>query len=184
MASKAVIPLALQACAPAGMLADRIGPRLPMTIGPLGIAAGLALLSRVQAEATYFGTILPGLLVFGLGLSLTVAPLTATVLAAAASKHAGIASGVNNAISRGAGLLAVAAIPGLTGLTGDAYRDPVIFASGFRAAMRISAALAAAGGLLAWLSIRSEVARPADSRTSARLDRHHHCAVDGAPLAS
>lgn len=179
-----VTGLMLALSAPAGMLADRIGPRLPMTIGPLGIAAGLALLSRVQAEATYFGTILPGLLVFGLGLSLTVAPLTATVLAAAASKHAGIASGVNNAISRGAGLLAVAAIPGLTGLTGDAYRDPVIFASGFRAAMRISAALAAAGGLLAWLSIRNEVARPADSRTSARLDRHHHCAVDGAPLAS
>jgi len=176
--------LMLALSAPAGMLADRIGPRLPMTIGPLGIAAGLALLSRVQAEATYFGTILPGLLVFGLGLSLTVAPLTATVLAAAASKHAGIASGVNNAISRGAGLLAVAAIPGLTGLTGDAYRDPAIFASGFRAAMRISAALAAAGGLLAWLSIRNEVARPADSRPSARLDRHHHCAVDGAPLAS
>jgi len=176
--------LMLALSAPAGMLADRIGPRLPMTIGPLGIAAGLALLSRVQAEATYFGTILPGLLVFGLGLSLTVAPLTATVLAAATSKHAGIASGVNNAISRGAGLLAVAAIPGLTGLTGDAYRDPAIFASGFRAAMRISAALAAAGGLLAWLSIRNEVARPADSRPSARLDRHHHCAVDGAPLAS
>ena len=179
-----VTGLMLALSAPAGMLADRIGPRLPMTIGPLGIAAGLALLSRVQAEATYFGTILPGLLVFGLGLSLTVAPLTATVLAAATSKHAGIASGVNNAISRGAGLLAVAAIPGLTGLTGDAYRDPAIFASGFRAAMRISAALAAAGGLLAWLSIRNEVARPADSRPSARLDRHHHCAVDGAPLAS
>jgi len=176
--------LMLALSAPAGMLADRIGPRLPMTIGPLGIAAGLALMSRVQAEATYLGTILPGLLVFGLGLSLTVAPLTATVLAAATSKHAGIASGVNNAISRGAGLLAVAAIPGLTGLTGDAYRDPAIFASGFRAAMRISAALAAAGGLLAWLSIRNEVARPADSRPSARLDRHHHCAVDGAPLAS
>ena len=179
-----VTGLMLALSAPAGMLADRIGPRLPMTIGPLGIAAGLALMSRVQAEATYLGTILPGLLVFGLGLSLTVAPLTATVLAAATSKHAGIASGVNNAISRGAGLLAVAAIPGLTGLTGDAYRDPAIFASGFRAAMRISAALAAAGGLLAWLSIRNEVARPADSRPSARLDRHHHCAVDGAPLAS
>ena len=179
-----VTGLMLALSAPAGMLADRIGPRLPMTIGPLGIAAGLALMSRVQAAATYLGTILPGLLVFGLGLSLTVAPLTATVLAAATSKHAGIASGVNNAISRGAGLLAVAAIPGLTGLTGDAYRDPAIFASGFRAAMRISAALAAAGGLLAWLSIRNEVARPADSRPSARLDRHHHCAVDGAPLAS
>ena len=133
-----------------------------MTVGPLGIAAGLALLSRVQADATYVGTVLPGLLVFGLGLALTVAPLTATVLAAAPARHAGIASGVNNAISRGAGLVAVAVIPGLTGLTGDAYRDPAVFASGFRTAMLISAALAAAGGVLAWSLIRNEVAGRAD----------------------
>jgi len=86
------------------------------------IAAGLALLSRVHAGATYVGTVLPGVLVFGLGLSLTVAPLTATVLAAAATRYAGVASGVNNAIWRGAGLLAVAVIPGLTGLTGHAAR--------------------------------------------------------------
>src|SRR5258705_12506554 len=130
-----------------------------MTVGPIGIAAGLALLSRVQAESTYFGTVMPGLIMFGLGLSLTVAPLTATVLAAAAARHAGIASGVNNAISRGAGLLAVAVIPGLTGLTGQAYRDPAVFASGFRAAMPISAALAAAAGVLAWFLIRNDVDR-------------------------
>ena len=98
-----VTGLMLALSARAGQLADRIGPRLPMTIGPLGIAAGLMLVSRVRAEASYLGTILPGLLVFGLGLSLTVAPLTATVLAAASARHAGIASGVNNAISRGAG---------------------------------------------------------------------------------
>src|SRR5258705_5132418 len=127
-----------------------------MTVGPLGIATGLALLSRVQAEAPYFATVRPGLLVSGLVLSRPVAPLTATVLAAAAARHAGIASGVNNAISRGAGLLAVAVIPGLTGLTGQAYRDPAVFASGFRAAMLISAALAAAGGGVAGGPIRKE----------------------------
>jgi MFS family permease len=179
-----VTGLMLVLSAPAGMLADRIGPRLPMAVGPLAIAAGLALLSRVQTESTYVGSILPGLLVFGLGLSLTVAPLTATVMAAAATEHAGMASGVNNAISRGAGLLAVAVIPGLTGLTGDAYHDPAVFASGFRAAMRIGAALAAAGGLLAWLLIRNEIAGRRDSRPAASLDRRHYCAVAGTPLAT
>ena len=75
-------------------------------------------------------------------------------------------------------------IPGLTGLTGDAYRDPAVFASGFRAAMLISAALAAAGGVLAWLLIRNEVAGRADSCPAASLDRRHYCAVDGVPLAT
>jgi EmrB/QacA subfamily drug resistance transporter len=186
-AGAAMLPvtgLMLALSARAGELASRMGPRLPMTIGPLGIAGGLALLSRVQADATYFGTVLPGLLVYGLGLSLTVAPLTATVMAAATTSHAGMASGVNNAISRAAGLLAVAVIPGITGLTGDAYHDPVIFASGFRASMHIGAALAASGGLLAWVLIRNEVAGRADSCPAAKLDRRHYCAVDGAPLAT
>ncbi|MGH9345812.1 MAG: MFS transporter [Vicinamibacterales bacterium] len=184
LATLPITALMLALSARAGLLAARIGPRLPMTAGPLGMAAGLALLSRVQAGATYLGTVLPGVMVFGLGLTLTVAPLTATVLAAAAARHAGVASGINNAISRGAGLVAVAAIPGLTGLTGDAYRDPVVFASGFRAAMWISAVLAAAGGGVAWLLISNEVAGRADPCPAARLDRRHYCAVDGPPLAT
>ena len=118
----------------AGLMADRIGPRLPMTAGPFAMAAGLALLSRVQEASTYVGTVLPAIIVFGLGLSLTVAPLTATVLAAAPARHAGVASGINNAISRAAGLIAVALVPGLAGLTGEAYRTPAVFAAGFRAA--------------------------------------------------
>ena len=127
---------------------------------------------------------LPGVIAFGLGLTLTVAPLTATVLAAAAARYAGIASGVNNAISRGAGLLAIAVIPGVAGLTGNAYLDPAAFASGFRTAVLISATLAAAGGVLAWLFIRNEVAGRAHACPAAQLDRRHYCAVDGAPLAT
>jgi hypothetical protein len=166
------------------MLAERIGPRLPMTAGPLGVAVGLVLLSRVQEGTSYLGTVLPGVIVFGLGLTLTVAPLTATVMAAAATRYAGIASGVNNAVSRGAGLLAIAVIPGLAGLTGDAYRNPAAFAAGFRMAMMMSAGLAAAGGALAWLFIRDEVAGRAHPCPAAQLDRRHYCALDGAPLAT
>ncbi len=168
----------------AGLLADRIGPRLPMTVGPLGIAFGLLLLSRVHAGATYFGTVLPGVVVFGLGLTLTVAPLTATVLAAAPAQHAGVASGINNAIARAAGLIAIAVIPGLAGLTGDAYRDPAVLAKGVRIAMLISAAITAGGGALAWVLIRNEIPGRADSCPAARLDRRYYCAVDGSPLAT
>ncbi len=177
-----VIMLALSARA--GQLAERIGPRLPMTVGPLGVAAGLVLLSRVQEGTTYPGTVLPGVIVFGLGLTLTVAPLTATVLAAASARYAGIASGVNNAVSRGAGMLAIAVIPGVAGLTGNAYLDPATFARGFRIAMLISAALAAAGGALAWLFIRNEVAGRAHACPAGHLDRRRYCAVDGAPMAT
>jgi len=93
-----------------GALADRFGPRLFMGVGPLLAAAGIALLTRLDARGQYVGAVLPAILVFGLGLSLTVAPLTATVLGGVDERHAGIASAVNNAIARVAGLLAVAAI--------------------------------------------------------------------------
>jgi hypothetical protein len=184
LATLPVTVLMLVLSARAGMLANRIGPRLPMTVGPLAMAAGLALLGRVQEGATYLGTVLPGVVVFGLGLTLTVAPLTATVLAAAAARHAGVASGINNAIARGAGLIAIAVVPGLAGLTGDAYRDPAVLANGFHTAMLISAAFSAAGGALAWLLIRNEVPGRADPCPAAKLDRRHYCAVDGAPLAT
>ena len=93
-----------------GALADRFGPRLFMGVGPLLAATGIALLTRLDARGQYVGAVLPAILVFGLGLSLTVAPLTATVLGGVDERHAGIASAVNNAIARVAGLLAVAAI--------------------------------------------------------------------------
>jgi EmrB/QacA subfamily drug resistance transporter len=184
LATLPITVLMLALSASAGQLAQRIGPRLPMTAGPLALAVGLVLLSRVHEGTTYLGTVLPGVIVFGLGLTLTVAPLTATVLAAAEARYAGVASGVNNAVSRGAGLLAIAVIPGVAGLTGTAYLDPAVFATGFRTAMLISAALAGAGGALAWVFIRNEVAGRAHVCPAAQLDRRYYCALDGAPLAT
>jgi len=93
-----------------GALADRIGPRMPMTVGPLVAAAGFALLVRMDAEVGYARDVLPGVLLLGLGLAITVAPLTATALGAVAQDHAGIASGVNNAIARVASLVAIAVV--------------------------------------------------------------------------
>ena len=92
-----------------GALADRFGPRLFMGVGPLMAAAGLLLLQRVDTHVDYLADVLPGLVVFSLGLSMTVAPLTAAVLAGA-ERQAGIASGVNNAIARIAGLMGTAAV--------------------------------------------------------------------------
>jgi EmrB/QacA subfamily drug resistance transporter len=93
-----------------GAMADRYGPRLFMGAGPLIAAAGMAWLLRLNADVEYLVDLLPGLLLFALGLSMTVAPLTATVLADADDSNAGIASGVNNAIARVAGLVAIAAV--------------------------------------------------------------------------
>jgi EmrB/QacA subfamily drug resistance transporter len=93
-----------------GALAMRIGPRLPMTFGPLIGSAGLFVLRGVDTHPDYVREVLPGILLFALGLSMTVAPLTATVLSSVAPQHAGIASGVNNAVARVAGLLGIAVV--------------------------------------------------------------------------
>ena len=143
-----------------GALATRIGPRLPMTVGPLIVAAGTLWLVGVDGSAPYAVEILPGSVLQGLGMAVTVAPLTATVLGAAPDEQAGIASGVNNAVARAAQLLAVAALPVAVGLSGDDYADPTAFTSGFRAAMVICAVLFTAGGLISWTTIRNDVLQP------------------------
>jgi EmrB/QacA subfamily drug resistance transporter len=136
-----------------GALGARIGPRVPMTVGPIVMGGGVAWLSLVGAGTSYWTGVLPPVCVFGLGLSLMVAPLTSTVLAAAPEDRTGIASGVNNAVARAGSLLAVAALPVAVGLSGDQYADPVAFDRAFGAALLICAGLLVAGGVISWLSI-------------------------------
>jgi EmrB/QacA subfamily drug resistance transporter len=93
-----------------GKVASGIGPRLPMTLGPIVGGVGLLMMLRIGADPSYVGDVLPAIVVFGLGLSATVAPLTATVLDSVEARHVGIASGVNNGIARVAGLLAIAVL--------------------------------------------------------------------------
>lgn len=138
-----------------GALAARIGPRLPMTLGPLLCGVGTFLLARVDADVDYWIDVALPLTVFGLGLATLVAPLTAAVLAAAPDHHAGVASGVNNAVARAGSLLAVAALPLLVGLSGEDYQVPSAFGDGFRSAMLWCAGLLAASGLFSWLTIRN-----------------------------
>jgi EmrB/QacA subfamily drug resistance transporter len=144
----------------AGALAQRAGPRWLMTTGCVLCAAGLLLAVRIGPNASYVADVLPTVLLFGLGLSATVAPLTATVLASADVRHAGVASGVNNAVARAAGLLAVAGLPLAVGLTGDAYTDQTQMNSGFRMAMVICAGLLAVAAVLSALTIDNDVLRP------------------------
>ncbi|WP_424190388.1 MFS transporter [Actinokineospora sp. G85] len=149
-----VIMLALSARS--GRAAARLGPRWFLVVGPLLIAAGMLLLTRVGPGSTYLGAVLPALVVFGLGLTAVVAPVTATVLAAAPDRYAGVASGVNNAIARTGNLLAIAVLPAAAGLTGTAYLDPVAMTTGWRTGLVICAALAVAGGVVA-LGVRGNV---------------------------
>jgi MFS family permease len=171
----------------AGSLSDRIGARTPMTIGPLLMSCGFLLLLRVKPGAGYVSAILPAVVVLGLGLVSTVAPLTATVLSSVEDHHAGIASGVNNAVARSAQLMSIAAIPLAAGITGDVYRDPVAFSSGFRTAMWISASLAAVGAVLAFVTLadrRPTGPKPAKPDLVASGTNYRSCALESPPLST
>jgi EmrB/QacA subfamily drug resistance transporter len=171
--------------AKAGALAQRIGPRLPLTLGSLIIAAGLLAMAMLDDSSSYLTSILPMVVGFGVGLTLIVAPVTATVLAAVDSRHAGIASAINNAVARIANLLAVAILPLVAGLTHGDFVDPAKMTDGFQLSMVICAALAALGGAIAWLTISPRVlaveAEP-DGDTPAALGTDYSCAVNGPPL--
>jgi EmrB/QacA subfamily drug resistance transporter len=162
-----------------GQLAARIGPRLQMSVGPVVIALGLALLVRIGPGGSYWTEVLPAVLVFGLGLAVNVAPLTSTALDAAPAEHAGAASAINNDVARAAGLIAVAVLPALSGITGRSYLDPAALAAGFRTAVLISAGACVLGGVLAALTIRNP---HRDAPRRHRLDREMHCALDAPPL--
>jgi EmrB/QacA subfamily drug resistance transporter len=180
-AGTALLPVTvimLTLSARSGALAARIGPRLQMTVGPLVIAAGLALLSRIGTSGTYLTQVLPAVIVFGLGLAINVAPLTATTLAAAPAEHAGVASAVNNGVARAGGLIAVAVLPVLAGITGEIYLHPAALTHGFHTAVLLAAGACAVGGLLAAATIRN----PARPRTAHPHDREWHCALDAPPL--
>ncbi len=179
-AGVALMPLTLillSLSSTSGRLADRIGPRLPMTVGPLVAAAGMALFVRAVPGASYVSGVLPGAVVFGLGMVLTVPALTTTALSAVGPERAGVASAVNNDVARIGSLIAVAVVPTLAGIvTTHAGVAPEQQSAGFRTAMLICAAMCAAGGLVSFLTIRAPRARPAHE------DVPFSCSLTGPPL--
>jgi EmrB/QacA subfamily drug resistance transporter len=162
-----------------GALAAKIGPRLQMTVGPLVIATSFLLFTRLESSGDYLTVVLPAVLVFGLGVAINVAPLTATAMSSAPAEHAGVASAVNNDVARAASLIAVAVLPALAGITGQSYLHPAALAHGFKNAALMAAAFCAAGGVLAALTIRNpsreKSAEPASPSCS-------HCALEATPL--
>ena len=139
----------------AGAWAGRFGPRLFMTAGPLIMAVGAVMLLFVSEDFDYWWQVLPAMIVMGLGLSLTVAPLTAAILGAIDEAHSGIASAVNNAVARVAGLLVVAMISTIVGGT--------LNLAGFHSAAVVTAALLVLGGVVSWIGIRRNPAEEADA---------------------
>ncbi len=163
----------------AGALAQRIGPRLPMTLGPAIIAVGLVLLTRVEVGGHYAADVLPGIVVFAAGLALTVAPLTATVLASADEGRAGLASGVNNAVARTGALLAIASLPFFAGFDPrHAVARETLVTALHRAAF-VAAGLCIVGAALSWTFVRSDalIKTPGDE-----AEPTYHCGVSGPPL--
>jgi EmrB/QacA subfamily drug resistance transporter len=159
-----------------GALSARIGPRLQMTVGPLVIAASFLLFTRLGSSGSYLTAVLPAVLVFGLGVAINVAPLTATAMSSAPAEHAGVASAVNNDVARAASLIAVAVLPALAGITGSSYLHPAALAHGFKTAAVMAAVFCAAGGVLAGLTIRNPTrAKPAPRPGS-------YCALEATPL--
>jgi EmrB/QacA subfamily drug resistance transporter len=166
----------------AGVLGDRLGPRVPMTVGPLVAAVGVALLMRVGPDASALADVVLPVTLLGVGLTITVAPLTATVLAAVPAEQAGLASGVNNAVARTGGLVLVAVLPAVTGLGGRGFAEPAELQPAFRTAMAICAALLALGAVVAAFGLRRAPAPSTLEKGPAAARRH--CAVDAPPITA
>jgi len=191
-AGAATLPLTvllLILSSPSGAIAQRIGARIPLTAGAALAGAGLLLMAQIHPGDSYLTGVLPSLAVFGAGLATLITPITATVLASVDASHSGIASAVNNALSRLGQMIAVAALPLAAGLSGADFENPAKLAAGFPIAMTIAAGASFAAALLAWTTIRDDTlrrpgaeAKPAASRLPPSLQRH--CAVAGTPLAA
>jgi EmrB/QacA subfamily drug resistance transporter len=194
-----------------GALAERVGPRLLMGLGPIVAGAGFLLYLRLDERGDYLSQVLPAALVFGLGLSMTVAPLTATVLGAVGEARAGVASGVNNAVARVAGLLAIAAVgavvaaqfdaslgnrgggPGarshalvVQAPRGSALRraEQQASVSAFHAGMGVCALLVIAGGVLSLIGIENPRRRPREREPEPLLVSEHRGPAAVAALRS
>ena len=161
-ASLPVTVMMLFFAAKSGALAQRIGPRLQMTVGPLFVAASFLLMARIESGSSYLVGVLPSVLVFGVGLVITVAPVTATVLAAVDDTHVGIGSAINNAVARVASLLAIAVLPALAGATGRGAS----LSDGYAKAMVICAGLATLGAVICALTVDNREARPHPASTN------------------
>ena len=180
-AGAATVPLTIMMLlfsARAGAIAQRIGPRIPMTLGPLLCAAGFALLTRVEPGRSYVSAVLPGMLVFATGLTLTVAPLTTTALSSVASHLAGVASGVNNAVARTGSLVFVAAIPVVAGFTAGAAVDDATLLDGYGKVLWTSAGVAVAAGVVSAVWVRR-----IEPEVVPTEPPPFHCASTGPPVS-
>jgi MFS family permease len=162
-------------------LADKYGPRFFMGVGPLVGACGILLLLRTGLKTSFIDDLLPGLIVFGIGLSMTVAPLTATVLADADESDAGIASAVNNAVARIAGLMGISAMSIVVSgtLVGDSFARNSDSVDAFHMVLVICAALVAAGGFVGVFGIVNPSREvEAESCPAGQLVGHETASVD------
>jgi EmrB/QacA subfamily drug resistance transporter len=179
--------LLLTLSTPSGAITQRIGPRIPLTTGAVLAGAGLLLMAHIHPGDKYFTAVLPSLIVFGIGLGTLVAPITATVLASVDARHSGIASAVNNALSRLGQMIAVAALPLAAGLSGTAFDDPARMAAGFPVAMTVAAGVCFAAALLAWATIRNDALTASGTQQGPKElppSLKRHCPVAGTPLAT
>lgn len=177
-AGAATVPITiamLVLSARSGALAERIGARIPMTVGPLVVGISVVLMTRIGAGSDYVTDIAPAVVVFGLGLALTVAPLTATALGAVDDRHAGVASGVNNAVARTGQLLAVAAVPIVAGFVPGEAVGGADLLTGFDRVLWAAAGLLVVAALVSWVTVGRDQ-RPVEQPG-------YHCAAGGPPPA-
>ncbi|SEP85564.1 MFS transporter [Lentzea albida] len=181
LASVPITIIMLLASSTSGRIAQRHGPRLQLIIGPILVGLGMLLLRNVVPGASYVLGVLPGVLVFGIGLAIVVAPVTATVLASAPDHHAGVASGVNNAVARTGGLLATAVLPAAVGLMGDDYTNPAVMTAGWEMALVLCAVAAIIGGVLAFGVDNRVLAAAPEQQEAPHPGECLHCGVEGPP---